>query len=86
MSLKLYYLNLTSNTLNSCFDIIVSAMNPNKKILFAYNPTSITILSGYINVDDGTIPGFQHPKKNTMLSKPPSSALATCSKVTKPHA
>ncbi|KAG5010287.1 hypothetical protein GmHk_07G019835 [Glycine max] len=66
--------------------ILLLQIDITDKILFAYNPTSITILSGYINVDDGTIPGFQHPKKNTMLSKPPSSALATCSKVTKPHA
>ncbi|KAG4380801.1 hypothetical protein AAZX31_15G023900 [Glycine max] len=70
-SLKLSYLNLTSssNTLNSRFDITVSATNPNKKILFAYDPTSITILSGDIDVGDGTVPGFQHPKKNTTLIK-----------------
>ena len=70
-SLKLSYLNLTSssNTLNSRFDITVSATNPNKKILFAYDPTSITILSADIDLGDGTVPGFQHPKKNTTLIK-----------------
>ncbi|KAK7325116.1 hypothetical protein VNO77_29203 [Canavalia gladiata] len=70
-SLKLSYLNLTtsSSTLSSRFDLNVSATNPNKKILFAYDITSISILSGDVDVGDGTIPAFQHGKKNTTLLK-----------------
>ncbi|XP_014500081.1 NDR1/HIN1-like protein 13 [Vigna radiata var. radiata] len=69
-SLKLSYLNLTaSSTLNSRFDVTVSATNPNKKILFAYDPTSISILSGDVDVGDGTVPAFLHGKKNTTLIK-----------------
>ncbi|RDX58176.1 NDR1/HIN1-like protein 13, partial [Mucuna pruriens] len=67
-SLKLSYLNLTSSsTLNSRFDLNVSATNPNKNILFAYDPTSISILSGDVDVGDGTVPAFQNGKKNTTL-------------------
>ncbi|ESW22512.1 hypothetical protein PHAVU_005G159100 [Phaseolus vulgaris] len=67
-SLKLSYLNLTSSSaLNSRFDVTVSATNPNKKILFAYDPTSISILSGSVDVGDGTVPAFLHGKKNTTL-------------------
>ncbi|XP_047176641.1 NDR1/HIN1-like protein 13 [Vigna umbellata] len=69
-SLKLSYLNLTSSsTLNSRFDVTVSATNPNKKILFAYDPTSISILSGDVDVGDGIVPAFLHGKKNTTLIK-----------------
>ncbi|XP_027342387.1 NDR1/HIN1-like protein 13 [Abrus precatorius] len=69
-SLKLSYLNLTSSsTLSSKFDLNVTATNPNKKILFAYDPTSISILSGHVDIGDGTIPSFLHGKKNTTLLK-----------------
>ncbi|XP_057458001.1 NDR1/HIN1-like protein 6 [Lotus japonicus] len=70
-SLKLSYLNLTSSsTLSSKFDLTVAATNPNKKnIAFSYLPTSITILSGDVDVGDGTIPTFHHGKKNTTLLK-----------------
>ncbi|KAK7271969.1 hypothetical protein RJT34_28280 [Clitoria ternatea] len=67
-SLKLSYLNLTSSsTLNSRFDVNVTATNPNKNILFAYDPTSVSIFSGDIDVGDGTVPAFLHGKKNTTL-------------------
>ncbi|XP_061371092.1 NDR1/HIN1-like protein 6 [Gastrolobium bilobum] len=70
-SLKLSYLNLTSSssTLSSKFDLNITATNPNKKIVFVYQPTSISILSGDVDVGDGTIPSFEHGKKNTTLLK-----------------
>lgn len=69
-SLKLSYLNLTSSsTLNSRFDLTVSATNPNKNILFAYDPTAVTVLSGDVDIGDATVPAFRHPKKNTTLIK-----------------
>jgi hypothetical protein len=69
-SLKLSYLNLTSSsTLNSKFNINITAKNPNKDIIFVYQPTTISILSGEIDVGDGTIPSFNHGKKNTTLLK-----------------
>ncbi|TKY48263.1 YLS9 protein [Spatholobus suberectus] len=75
-SLKLSYLNLTSSsTLNSRFDLNVSTTNPNKKILFAYDPTTISILSGDVDVGDGTVPAFEHGRKNTTLLK--ASILST---------
>lgn len=67
-SLKLSYFNLTSSsTLNTKFDLNVTAKNPNKKIVFDYEPTSISIFSRDIDVGDGTIPAFEHGKKNTTL-------------------
>ncbi|XP_004486831.1 NDR1/HIN1-like protein 13 [Cicer arietinum] len=69
-SLKLSYLNLTSSsTLNSKFNINITAKNPNKNLIFVYQPISISILSGDVDVGDGTIPTFEHGKKNTTLLK-----------------
>ncbi|KAL1345099.1 hypothetical protein HN51_018888 [Arachis hypogaea] len=69
-SLTLSYLNLTaSSTLSSKFAISVTATNPNKHISFSYDPTSVSILSGDIDVGDGTVPAFDHGKKNTTVLK-----------------
>lgn len=68
-SLKLSYLNLTSSTLSSKFDLNVTATNPNKKIAFSYDPTTVSIFSGEVDVGDGTVPGFEHGKKNTTVLK-----------------
>ncbi|KAM5579397.1 NDR1/HIN1-like protein 6 [Rosa sericea] len=70
-SLKLSTFNLTSsNQLTSRFDINVTGRNPNKKLVFFYNPIAISILSkDDIDVGDGSIPAFTHGKKNTTLLK-----------------
>ncbi|KAJ7963176.1 Late embryogenesis abundant (LEA) hydroxyproline-rich glycoprotein family [Quillaja saponaria] len=69
-TLKLSYLNLTSSsTINSKFNLNITARNPNKKIAFIYNPITISVLSDDINVGDGTIPSFIHGKKNSTLLK-----------------
>jgi hypothetical protein len=69
-SLKLSYLNVTSSSmLNSKFDLSITAVNPNKKLVFIYNPITISILTNDIDIGDGTVPSFVHGKKNTTLLK-----------------
>ncbi|XP_022980698.1 NDR1/HIN1-like protein 13 [Cucurbita maxima] len=69
-AVKLSHFNITSSSLlNSKFDLNVSARNPNKKLVFTYNPVSISIFSNEIDVGDGVIPGFVHNTKNTTLLK-----------------
>ncbi|KAJ7951627.1 Late embryogenesis abundant (LEA) hydroxyproline-rich glycoprotein family [Quillaja saponaria] len=70
IALKLSYLNISSSsTLNSKFDLNITARNPNKKIKFIYNPITISVFSDDITVGDGTIPGFVHTQKNSTLLK-----------------
>uniref|UniRef100_A0A2N9HED8 Late embryogenesis abundant protein LEA-2 subgroup domain-containing protein n=1 Tax=Fagus sylvatica TaxID=28930 RepID=A0A2N9HED8_FAGSY len=67
---KVSYLNLTSSsTLNSKFDLNITAKNPNKKLVYIYNPITVSILSNDIDIGDGTIPSFVQDKKNTTLLK-----------------
>ncbi|OIW09000.1 hypothetical protein TanjilG_05976 [Lupinus angustifolius] len=68
-ALKLSHFNLTSSTLNSKFNVNVTATNPNKKITFSYDPTTVSIFSGDVDVGDGIVPGFFHREKNTTLLK-----------------
>ncbi|KAF3450605.1 hypothetical protein FNV43_RR06694 [Rhamnella rubrinervis] len=69
-SLKLSTLNLTSSSrLNSRFDIIVTARNPNKKLVYMYNPMTLSIYSDDVDIGDGVIPSFVHGKKNTTVLK-----------------
>ncbi|KAE9600432.1 hypothetical protein Lal_00046235 [Lupinus albus] len=68
-SLKLSQFDLTSSTLNSKFDVNVTAINPNNKVSFSYNPTTVSIFSDDVDVGDGTFPGFFHGEKNTTLLK-----------------
>lgn len=55
--------------LNSKFDLSITAVNPNKKLVFIYNPITISILTNDIDIGDGTVPSFVHGKKNTTLLK-----------------
>ncbi|PON48147.1 Late embryogenesis abundant protein [Parasponia andersonii] len=68
-SLKLSYLNLTSSSpqLDSKFDLTVTARNPNKKLVYTYDPIGISITSGDADIGDGVIPAFVHGKKNTTV-------------------
>ncbi|XP_041018811.1 NDR1/HIN1-like protein 6 [Juglans microcarpa x Juglans regia] len=69
-SLKVSYLNVTSSsTLNSRFDLSIGAKNPNKKLVYTYDPIAISILSNDIDIGEGTVPSFVHGKKNTTLLK-----------------
>lgn len=65
-SLQVSYLNVTSSsTVNSKFNLNILAKNPNNKLVFIYNPITISILSNDIDVGDGTIPSFVQEKKDT---------------------
>ncbi|TKY64368.1 YLS9 protein [Spatholobus suberectus] len=64
-SLKLSSLNLT--TLSAKFDLTLSTTNPNDKILFSYDPTSVSVLSGDAHLAAATIPSFLHRQRNTTV-------------------
>ncbi|XP_028778735.1 NDR1/HIN1-like protein 13 [Neltuma alba] len=67
-SFKLSYLNMTSSSsLNSRFELNITATNPNKKIAFQFERISISVISGDVSVGDGRMPSFEHGKKNTTL-------------------
>ncbi|XP_038875722.1 NDR1/HIN1-like protein 13 [Benincasa hispida] len=69
-AVKLSQFNITSSSLlNSKFDLNVSTRNPNKKLVFTYNPVSISIFSNEIDIGHGVLPGFVHNTKNTTLLK-----------------
>ncbi|XP_068334777.1 NDR1/HIN1-like protein 13 [Pyrus communis] len=69
-ALKLQTLNITTNNqLTSSFNLNITARNPNKKLVFFYNPIAVSIYSNDVDVADGVIPAFVHGKKNTTLLK-----------------
>ncbi|KVI05904.1 NDR1/HIN1-like protein 6 [Cynara cardunculus var. scolymus] len=65
-SVRVSQFNLTSsNKLTTKFNFTVTARNPNKKIVFYYDPVSISFNSNDVDVGDGSIPAFTMGKKNT---------------------
>ncbi|KAL4579670.1 hypothetical protein LXL04_015826 [Taraxacum kok-saghyz] len=67
-SLHVSQLNLTSlNKLTTKFNFTIAARNPNKKIVFYYDPVSISFNSRDVDVGDGSIPTFTMGKKNTTM-------------------
>ncbi|KAI3521407.1 hypothetical protein L1887_10871 [Cichorium endivia] len=67
-SLHVSQLNLTSsNKLTSKFNFTIAARNPNKKIVFYYDPVSVSFNSKDVDVGDGLIPAFTMGKKNTTM-------------------
>ncbi|XP_030526193.1 NDR1/HIN1-like protein 6 [Rhodamnia argentea] len=72
-SFKVSYINVTSSssTVNSKFDLTVSARNPNSKLVYIYSPISVLVLGGDgdVPLGDATIPSFVHGKKNTTVLK-----------------
>lgn len=71
LKLSTFKLSSSSSTLTSKFQLTLSATNPNKKITFFYQPTSVNILTGDMDVGDGVIPSFEHGKENTTVLKIP---------------
>ncbi|KAL2243234.1 NDR1/HIN1-like protein 13 [Sesamum indicum] len=63
-SLQLSKFNLTDTSLTSAFNFSITARNPNKKITFFYDQIAVKILSGDVDIGDGSIPGFTHGRKN----------------------
>ncbi|XP_010915257.2 NDR1/HIN1-like protein 13 [Elaeis guineensis] len=69
-SLRLAALNVTaSNQLASRFDLSITARNPNKKLVYLYDPISVAISSGGVDVGDGSFPAFVQDTKSTTILK-----------------
>ncbi|KAH0468456.1 hypothetical protein IEQ34_003489 [Dendrobium chrysotoxum] len=69
-SVQLTTLNVSaSNQVTSKLNIAVTARNPNKKIVFVYDPISISVTSDGADFGDGSFPGFVHQKKNTTVMR-----------------
>ncbi|XP_065866710.1 NDR1/HIN1-like protein 6 [Euphorbia lathyris] len=69
---KISSLNLTSNShLITNININITTKNPNKKLIYIYNPTaiSITTVKDEIFIGNGSVPSFVHRTKNTTLLK-----------------
>ncbi|CAN1162334.1 NDR1/HIN1-like protein 13 [Linum perenne] len=69
--LKISTLNVTSSShLVSNIAANITARNPNKKIVFIYNPIDISVFSdGGVNLGSGKVPAFVHGTKNTTVLK-----------------
>ncbi|GLT55967.1 hypothetical protein SLA2020_290450 [Shorea laevis] len=70
-SLKISTFNLTAaSRLTTKINLNISAKNPNKKLVYIYNPVSVSLTTADdIDVGDGSLPSFVHPTKNTTLLK-----------------
>ncbi|XP_020573919.1 NDR1/HIN1-like protein 13, partial [Phalaenopsis equestris] len=67
-SLQLITLNVSnSNQLTSRLNVAISARNPNKKLVYIYDPISISVTSNGADLGDGSLPGFVQGKKNTTV-------------------
>ncbi|KAL0330437.1 UNVERIFIED_CONTAM: hypothetical protein Sradi_5030400 [Sesamum radiatum] len=72
-SLKISTFNLTttpsddSTHLTTKINITLSAKNPNKKIIFLYDPMSITVLSNSVNLSNGSFPNFTNSPDNISI-------------------
>ncbi|XP_047939266.1 NDR1/HIN1-like protein 13 [Salvia hispanica] len=63
-SLQLARFNLTDTAVTSAFNATIIARNRNSDIAFFYDKTSIRILSGGVDIGDGSIAAFAHGKRN----------------------
>ncbi|KAL5757485.1 hypothetical protein ACOSP7_020096 [Xanthoceras sorbifolium] len=70
-SLKVATLNLTSSsTLVAAINLNVTAKNPNKKVVYYYDPIAVSVTTDDdIAVGDDSFPAFTHRTKNTTLLK-----------------
>lgn len=73
-ALKFTSFNLTTASgsaprLNCLLDLSVSARNPNKKLVFFYDPISISVSGAGVDIGDGRFPAFVHGTKNTTALK-----------------
>lgn len=66
-SLNLAYLNTTSSAVNSKLNLTITARNPNKKLIYIYTPSSITVLTNGVDIGEGTFPAFVHRTRNTTV-------------------
>ncbi|KAI3414885.1 uncharacterized protein J3R85_015814 [Psidium guajava] len=70
-ALKLSYLKVSqsSSTVSSKFDLNVTAKNPNKKLVYYYGRTTISVSSDGVDLGEGSFPSYVHGTKNTTLLK-----------------
>ncbi|KAF8393541.1 hypothetical protein HHK36_021785 [Tetracentron sinense] len=59
----------SSSHLNSKLDLKISASNPNQKLVFFYDPITITVKSNGVDVGNGKFPSFGHTTKNITTVK-----------------
>ncbi|CAL5439513.1 unnamed protein product [Camellia sinensis] len=65
-SFQISQFNLTSSSqLTSKFNLTIEARNPNKKLVFFYEPISVSVFADGVDVGDGSIPAFEQSTKNT---------------------
>ncbi|KAK9142362.1 hypothetical protein Syun_011762 [Stephania yunnanensis] len=67
----------SSSRLNSKLDLAVSTRNPNKKIVFGYEPITVSASSNGVGIGSGTVPAFVHERKNTTLMKASVTSAGT---------
>ncbi|RRT43158.1 hypothetical protein B296_00032848 [Ensete ventricosum] len=74
--LRIAALNVSAaGHLSSRVDLNVTARNPNKKLIYFYDPISVSVLSGGVDIGDGSIPAFVHDAGSaTVLSATTSSS------------
>lgn len=63
-SLQLSKFNLTDTAVTSAFNVTLITRNRNSKITFFYDQISVRIISGDVDVGDGSFPGFTHNRNN----------------------
>ncbi|KAJ4963412.1 hypothetical protein NE237_023351 [Protea cynaroides] len=61
--------NVTSSKLNSNLDLMISIHNPNKKLVFFYDPSIVTLNSDSVYASNGTFSAFLLKTKNTTVLK-----------------
>ncbi|XP_039127473.1 uncharacterized protein LOC120263579 [Dioscorea cayenensis subsp. rotundata] len=71
-SLRLSTLNLTSNHLNSRINLSVTARNPNRKLVFIYDPITIAASSSGVDIGDGILHGVhaRHQEHHHLENRP----------------
>ncbi|KAK8970271.1 hypothetical protein KSP40_PGU016333 [Platanthera guangdongensis] len=69
-SLQLETLNISaSNQVTSKLIVAVTARNPNRKVVFIYDPISISVTSDGVDFGDGSFPALVHSAKNTTVMR-----------------
>lgn len=72
-SLKITRFNLTTNAadgttyLTTKFNLTISSKNPNKKIIYTYNPISIAVFSNQVNLSIGSFTNFTSLPNNIFI-------------------
>ncbi|KAH6801515.1 hypothetical protein C2S52_001979 [Perilla frutescens var. hirtella] len=68
-SLQLSRFNLTDTAVTSAFNVTLIARNRNSGIAFLYDQTSVRILSGGVDIGDGSFAAFAHAERNVTTLK-----------------